>query len=499
MDTILNWVAISIVGFYAFLLGLLMLYGLHRYWIVYLYWKYRKKSPYQDASYQKATPSFDLHDSPVVTVQLPLYNEFYVAGRLIDAVCSLDYPKEKLEIQVLDDSDDATVDVVKGKISFWREKGFHIHHLMRPTRKGYKAGALAWGLERAKGDFIAIFDADFIPPKDFLHATLPYFKNKQVGMVQTRWGHINADYSLLTRVQALFLDGHFLLEHTARYRSGAFFNFNGTAGIWRKETIVSAGGWSDRTLTEDLDLSYRAQLTGWKFVFVPYFVCPAELPVDIHAFRSQQKRWTQGAIQVAKYLLRDLWKASLPLHTKIEATAHLTSNVGYLLTVLVAVLLLPTLLVRERVGWMHVEFVELVTFFATAISIAFFYAVSLREIYPNWKWKLKDIPALLSFGIGMCVSNAKAVWEGLVGTHFEFVRTPKYGICNKFDSWVKNKYSQSNYRSWLPYTFFATYSLLSFVVAFNSKNWFSLPFIFLFVFGFSYVAGLSYVHSHKNQ
>ncbi|MCB4756790.1 MAG: glycosyltransferase, partial [Elusimicrobia bacterium] len=268
--------------------------------------------------------------------------------RLIDSICALDYPKEKLEIQVLDDSTDKTVQIVERKVAEKRSMGFNIQQLRRGTRSDFKAGALAWGLNIAKGEFIGIFDADFMPPSQFLKATLPYFSDSKVGMVQTRWGHVNPDYSLLTRLQALFLDGHFLLEHTARYKSGAFFNFNGTAGIWRKATIETSGGWSARALTEDLDLSYRAQLQGWKFVYVPEFVCPAELPVDINAFRTQQRRWTKGAIQVARYLLKDLWRARLPLHTKVEATAHLTANIGYLMVLVVGLLILPSLLFRSQ-------------------------------------------------------------------------------------------------------------------------------------------------------
>jgi len=477
------------LGIYVLCLLVLMVYGLHRYWIVYLYWRYHKRLK------KIPVPSSSLTYFPHVTVQLPLYNEKYVAPRLIEAVCALDYPKEKLEIQVLDDSNDETVQIVKKIVGEKRKEGYNIHHIQREKRTGFKAGALAYGLKKAKGEFTAIFDADFVPPTAFLKATLPYFQDQKIGMVQTRWGHINADYSLLTRLQALFLDGHFLLEHTARNASGAFFNFNGTAGIWRKEAIVSAGGWSARTLTEDLDLSYRAQLAGWKFIFVPHFVCPAELPVDIAAFRSQQKRWTQGAIQVAKYILKDLWRAPLPLRTKIEATAHLTSNIGYLLTIVVSLLLLPSLLIRSQLNWPGVQVVEFLAFVATTISISFFYAVSQRELYPKWKRKLKDIPALLSFGIGMGVTNARAVLEGLMGKNSDFVRTPKYDIRTRLDTWVKKTYAKRQPTPWRLQACFAGYSLLTFSIAVYLSNWLSLPFIGLFLFGFSYVAGLSYIQS----
>ena len=268
---------------YLLVLGGLSLYGLHRYWILYLYWRHYKKAP----------PLREPPPPPVwprVTVQLPLYNEYYVVERLIDAVCRLDYPRDRLEIQVLDDSADESRALASRKVAEKRAAGFDIHDIHRHDRRGFKAGALADGLQTARGELIAIFDADFLPPADFLKRTVPYFADERIGMVQARWGHINADYSLLTRIQSVYLDGHFILEHTARNRSGAFFNFNGTAGVWRRETIDDAGGWSDDTLTEDLDISYRAQLMGWRFVFLPDLVCPAELPVDVGAFRSQQHR-----------------------------------------------------------------------------------------------------------------------------------------------------------------------------------------------------------------
>ncbi len=480
-----------VVGTYTSLLAVLMLYGLHRYWILLLYWRYRKKG---DAP---PTPAFtsSLIGTPPVTIQLPLYNEMYVAERLIDSICSLDYPREQLEIQVLDDSTDQTIEIVARKVEEKKNQGFDIKHVRRGHRNGYKAGALAFGTKLARGEYIAIFDADFMPPSGFLHATLPHFTDPQVGMVQTRWGHVNPDYSLLTRLQALFLDGHFLLEHTARYKSGAFFNFNGTAGIWRRDAIESSGGWNPRTLTEDLDLSYRAQLAGWRFVYDPDFVCPAELPVDIHAFHSQQRRWAKGALQVARFILGDLWRAKLPLHTKLEATAHLTANIGYLLTFFVALLLLPSLMLRSQVHWAGIQFFEIASFVVTALSISFFYIFSQKELYPNWKWKIKDVPALLSFGIGMCVSNAIAVWEGLVGgNESEFIRTPKYGISNGSDSWLKKNYARGKDNLWFIQIFFSLYSLLTFFIAVEKNYWGALPFIALFIFGFSYVSSLGFIH-----
>ncbi|MFN0117030.1 MAG: cellulose synthase family protein [Elusimicrobiota bacterium] len=427
---------------------------------------------------------------PFVTVQLPLYNEFYVSERLIQAVADLDYPIEKLEIQVLDDSIDETVERVAKEVEKFQLKGINIKHIRRSNRDGFKAGALAYGLQTAQGEFVAIFDADFIPPKDFLKKTIPHFQKPEVGMVQTRWGHINASYSLLTRLQALFLDGHFMLEHTARYKSGSFFNFNGTAGVWRKKAIEDGGGWSPRTLTEDLDLSYRVQLAGWRFIYLPDYVCPAELPVDISSFRSQQHRWTKGALQVARYILKDIWKAKIPFHTKMESTIHLTGNVGYLLSLIISILILPSLYWRSEFESWLLYMVELVVFFTTTVSVVSFYIVSQKEIYSDWKTRIRDIPALLSFGIGMGLFNTRAVIEGLLGHQSEFIRTPKYNIQNKSDLWIKKIYSNKKKKiSWMA-LFFSLYSVVTIFIAVILNHWFVLPFLFLFVFGFFYIASL---------
>lgn len=466
-----------------------MTYGLHRYWIVFLYWRHHKKPVLAS---NRLSPPSTYH--PVVTVQLPIFNERYVVERLIDSVCALDHPSERLEIQVLDDSTDDTVEIAARKVEAMRARGFDIQHLRRGTRDGFKAGALSWGLARSRGEFVAIFDADFMPPPGFLAATLPHFLDEKVGMVQTRWGHLNANYSLLTRLQALFLDGHFLLEHTARFKSGAFFNFNGTAGIWRRQAIETAGGWSARTLTEDLDLSYRAQLAGWKFVYDPDFVCPAELPVDIHAFQSQQSRWTKGALQVARHLLKDLWRAQLPFHTKLEATIHLTGNLGYLLTIVVAVLLLPSLYLRDAIPF-DLGMIEMGIFIATSLSISFFYAVSQKELYPDWRRRMRDLPALLSFGIGMCASNARAVWDGVLGRGSEFVRTPKYDIRTAGDPWISKTYAGGRKGKWRGPASLLAYSLITLAAAASESQWAAVPFILLFVFGFGYVTSLSLLHA----
>src|SRR6186997_200318 len=318
---------------YFFVLSILAIYGWHRYYLVYLYMKNRGKAP------DPALPPPALHELPRVTIQLPIYNEMYVADRLIDAVCEMDYPRELLEIQVLDDSTDETTDIAELAVRRHAARGFDISYLHRVDRRGYKAGALEAGLKVAKADFVAIFDADFVPSPDFLRKTLPYFTHPKIGMVQARWGHINQDYSLLTKIQAILLDAHFVLEHGGRNRAGCFFNFNGTAGVWRREAIADAGGWQHDTLTEDLDLSYRAQLRGWQFVFLPGLVAPAEVPPDIAAFKSQQHRWAKGSVQVFRKLGWRILSSNEPLKVKLEALAHLTGNVGYPCVLLLSLLM----------------------------------------------------------------------------------------------------------------------------------------------------------------
>ncbi|HVO33658.1 MAG TPA: cellulose synthase family protein, partial [Elusimicrobiota bacterium] len=423
---------------YLGLILLLSFYGIHRYWILYLYFRHYK--------WAKPMPVPSLPDLlPIITVQLPVYNERYVVERLIEAVCQLDYPKDRLEIQVLDDSVDDTSAILQQRIDHLREQGgFWIEHVRRSNRTGYKAGALAAGLAGSQGKYLAIFDADFIPPADFLKKTLPYFLDPGVGMVQTRWGHLNENYSLLTWIQSIFLDGHFLIEHTARNRSGAFFNFNGTAGIWRREAIATSGGWQHDTLTEDLDLSYRAQMKGWRFVYLPEVVCPAELPVDIHAFKTQQNRWTMGAIQTAKKMLPTIWRASLPLKVKVEATFHLTACIGYLLAAAFSVLMPLSLYFRSRNHWPVTGMIEVVALVGTTISMGLFYGICQRELHADWKPRLRNLPLMMSIGMGICLSNAKAVLQGLSPRQFEFRRTPKYSIIPGDTSWKKKNYRSRN-------------------------------------------------------
>ena len=328
---------------YFIVLVLLAGYGMHRYRLVYLYYKHRDKRTTEPAAY--------FEELPQVTVQLPIFNEQYVVERLLESICKLKYPREKLEIQVLDDSTDETAEVARGLVERYAALGNPISYHHRSNRAGFKAGALAEGLKTAQGQFIAIFDADFTPPEDFLMRTIHHLRDAKVGMVQTRWTHLNRHYSFLTEVEAILLDGHFVLEHSGRARTGLFFNFNGTAGMWRRATIDDAGGWQHDTLTEDTDLSYRAQLKGWKFIYLQDVECPAELPVEMTAFKTQQARWAKGLIQTGKKILPRMLRSDAPLHTKIEAWYHLTANLSYPLMIMLSVLLLPAMIIRFYQGW----------------------------------------------------------------------------------------------------------------------------------------------------
>jgi cellulose synthase/poly-beta-1,6-N-acetylglucosamine synthase-like glycosyltransferase len=362
----------------------------------------------------------------------------------VKAACSLEYPRDRLEIQVLDDSTDETTETARKIVQNYAGRGHPIILIHRSNREGYKAGALQEGMKAAKGELLAIFDADFVPTPDFLKKIVPHFvAHSNVGMVQARWGHINPDYSLLTKAQSIFLDGHFVIEHTARNRSGRFFNFNGTAGMWRRKCIEEAGGWEHDTLTEDLDLSYRAQMKGWQFVFLPDVVTPAELPVEANAFKAQQHRWAKGSIQTAKKLVPRLITAPIPLKVKTEALFHLTNNFAYLLMIVLSMLMPFSIYFRYQLGWMHSFYIDLPLFISATFSVTFFYTCAQREIYPDWKGRLKFIPFHLALGIGLSVNNAKAVLEAIFNYSSEFKRTPKYAIEKKSDEWKNKKYTHS--------------------------------------------------------
>jgi cellulose synthase/poly-beta-1,6-N-acetylglucosamine synthase-like glycosyltransferase len=480
-------VELGILGLYFLTLVILAIMGCHRYVMVWLYLKHRDR---------KAEPRPLPDVLPRVTVQLPIFNEMYVVDRLLASVTALRYPKDRLEIQVLDDSTDQTTAIASRAVERYRAQGFEIRYLHRSDRTGFKAGALDAGLAQATGEFVLIFDADFVAPPDILEKTLGHFEDARVAMVQARWGHINRDYSLLTEVQSIMLDGHFIVEHGARSRSGRFFNFNGTAGVWRRSAIADAGGWQHDTLTEDLDLSYRAQLRGWRFVYLPDLVAPAELPVEMNAFKTQQQRWAKGSVQVCKKLLPRVLASELGWRQKVEATFHLTANLAYPLMVLLAGLMFPAMLLRYNMGWAEMIVVDVPIFLAATASVCTFYALSQKEQFADWRTRLRYIPAVLGIGVGVSINNALAVIEGLFGKPSEFTRTPKYGIEGTGDTWKQKVYKGKS--NWVPYvelllacyfTFTSLYALAYGLVG-------TLPFIAIFQWGFLYTSGMSLAQSY---
>ena len=438
---------------------------------------------------------------PTITIQLPIYNEKYVAERLVDAVCELDYPKEKMKIMVLDDSDDSTTTLLHKQIQKYQKIGFQIEHVRRGTRDGYKAGALKYAMKTTDSKFVAIFDADFIPPKWFLRKAIPHFANSNTGLIQCRWGHLNENYSALTQAQALNLDFHFLVEQKAKSNSSLFMNFNGTAGIWRKECIDDAGGWHTSTLVEDLDLSYRAQMKGWSCLFLPDIVVDAELPVQMNGAKRQQFRWAKGSIQCAVKLLGDiLIKRKIAFDTKLQAFIQLTRHVVFPL-MLLQFLLLPILLASE-VNLYIVSFLPaltLATYFAMGPGA---YVLVIHKMYDGstWKDKVKALPYLLVYSIGMAVNNSVAVFDGVVGKKNEFLRTPKYGIIKNDDDWRDKAYNLPFTKTTLLEMFFAVYGILGIFIAIFSNNPIFAPIIALQTVGFFYIALMSFSHTrYKRQ
>ena len=470
-----------LVGLYFVLLVCLSAYGAHRAYLLYLYTRYRPRPP-------AGPPDDDGDDDlPFVTVQLPVYNERYVVERLIDAAARLDYPPRRLEIQVLDDSTDETQQVAAAAVARWSARGVAIRRLHRAERTGYKAGALAAGLRAARGEAIAIFDADFLPPRDFLRRALPPLREPGVGLVQARWGHVNRDCSWLTRVQALLLDAHFVLEHGARHRGGCFFNFNGTAGVWRRAAIDAAGGWQPDTLTEDLDLSYRAQLAGWRFVFLPDLVAPAELPVEMNAFKTQQHRWALGSIQTCLKVLPPVLRSGLPLRIRLEAFFHLTANFNYPLLLLASVLLVPALFLRAQAGSQTLLLVDVPLFCAAALSMVNFYAVSQRAVRRDWLSQLRYVPLAIAVGIGLSVNNTRAVLGALRRVRPPFVRTPKYGVVGRRDEWRSKRYRQAVAGQPLVELALGLYFTLAAIGAAASGLFAAVPLLGVFSFGFLYM------------
>jgi cellulose synthase/poly-beta-1,6-N-acetylglucosamine synthase-like glycosyltransferase len=472
---------------YFIVLFILALYGLHRYWLVYDYYRYSKNIP-------PAPPP--VTDWPRVTIQLPIFNERYVIERLVEAVSRFDYPAELLDVQVLDDSTDETQEIARNCVERFAAQGMPIAYIHRTNREGYKAGALENGLKIAQGQFIVIFDADFVPSPDFLRLTIPYFMNPRggagIGMVQTRWTYLNTDYSLLTQVETILLDGHFVVEHGARSRRGTFFNFNGTAGVWRRKAIDQAGGWQHDTLTEDTDLSYRAQLKGWKFLYLPHIECLSELPVDMNGFKAQQARWAKGLMQTAKKILPKVFRANVPWHVKSEAFFHLTANISYPLMVLLSTMLLPAMIVRFYQGWFQMLVIDLPLFLASTCSISSFYLVAQKELRPKtWYRTFLYLPFVMATGIGISVRNAQAVLEAIAGKKSEFARTPKYNIAGKNGSFAKKSYR--NKAGWMPFAeiLLGLYFALTVVYAVLNENYATVPFLLLFVWGYLYTGCMS--------
>ncbi len=471
-----------VVSYYATLLAL-AIYGWHRYHLLSLFYRHAPKRP---------RPPAPIEPLPPVTVQLPIYNERYVVERLIRAACALDYPADRLEIQILDDSTDDTSRIAAAVAGEMRRRGHDVRHLRRAHRRGFKAGALAEGLARARGELVAVFDADFVPAPSFLLDLVHYFSDPRVGMVQARWGHLNREYSVLTRIQSIFLDGHFVIEHAARHRAGRFFNFNGTAGIWRRACIESAGGWQADTLTEDLDLSYRAQLGGWEFVFLPEVVAPAELPADMDSFKTQQHRWTLGSIQTGVKILPRLLRARLPLKVKIEALFHLTNNGAYALMVLLAILIVPAVVARRALGLDRLMYLDLPLFLTSTLSISTFYLCARRELRDDWLSTLAYLPFLMSLGIGLSLNNARAVCAAFSGGRAEFLRTPKYRLEGTTGDWRRSAYRGLGGRAWtaaemLLGVYFTGVSAW----AIMNGHYAALPFFLLFQMGYFYTSFLS--------
>ena len=466
-------------------------YGCHRLCIIYLYLRHSWRRP-------EAKERFE--ELPTVTVQLPVFNELHVVERLLTSVARLDYPKDKLQIQLLDDSTDETTEIARTEIDKLKAQGFDAELIHREDRTGFKAGALENGLKTSTGEYVFILDADFVPNPDVLRETIHYFTDDQIGLIQTRWGHLNRNYNLLTRVQAMFLDGHLELEQTARNRSGRFFTFNGTGGIWRKQCIIDAGGWEHDTLTEDMDLSYRAQLRNWRFIFLNEVETPAELPVDMDGFKSQQHRWTKGSIQCCKKVLPAIWRSKFPLYVKLEATAHLTANFAWLLLMVLCFLIFPnTKYQPEMSDWVR-ALIHIPIFIFASGSVVFFYLMSQKALNPKgWFREIIYLPCLLALGIGMSINNTRAVLEALFNMESGFVRTPKYGIEKKKAENVstdrKRRYKAIKSVTPVLEFLFGLFFLFVLLDALLSGNLVSFIFLLPFPIGFFYTSLSSFAIS----
>lgn len=464
----------GVLVLYFLVLLVLCSYGLHRAHLVFLLLRNRSKVKQTLAAY--SLPA----ELPRVTIQLPLYNEATVVERLLDAVSNIDYPRHLLDVQVLDDSNDETRLLSSRKVMQLQTQGLNIEHIRRPDRIGYKAGALDFGLGTAQGELVAIFDADFIPQPEFLMKIVGHFQDPKVAMVQTRWAHLNREHSILTRAQALLLDGHHVVENQARFASGRLFNFAGTGGIWRKHVIADAGGWQHDTLTEDLDLSYRAQLRGWKFIYRPDITTPSELPEDVSALRAQQYRWAKGTIQCARKLLRRVWTSELSLAQRIEAVFHFTPHFAYPLMMLLSVLVLPAVLLVPAGSVQTMLLVDLPLCLGATGSMTLYFALAERQQGRSAWSALAMVPALIALGAGLSPLITKAVFQGMRHMAGEFVRTPKRGEGTA-------RYRQ---RVQLPWTELSLglLSAVATLAAISTEHWFAVPFTGLFSVGYHYVA-----------
>ncbi len=489
LDTF-DWVVLIV---YFSILGTLAVYGAYRIKQVIDFWRYRKFVPRPSGRFTEA-------ELPRITVQLPLFNELYVVDRLLKAVTAIDYPHDKLEIQVLDDSTDETVKVAEAVVAKYAAQGFDIHYIHRADRTGFKAGALENGNKYAKGELFAIFDADFVPKPDCLRKLVDFFTDPLVGCAQMRWAHINGDYNLLTRLQTIMLDGHFVVEQTTRNRTGGFFNFNGTAGIWRRRAIEMSGGWQHDTLTEDTDLSFRAQLMGWKFVYLLDEEAPAEIPVEINAFKAQQRRWAKGVMQVGLKLYPRICLAPLPLRVKLEMFFRLTGNISYPLMIVASFLQFPLLLVRYNQPFYHLMVLDLPLLIFSSISVVLFYGSAVWYLDKKRTPRLLHLPLVMGLGIGLAFSNARAVLEALIGLKSEFVRTPKYRVEETNDAtWKRKKYKRK--RGLLPLLelSFAVYFLLAIAYSARLHMWGTIPFLLLFFFGFGYMGLMSLLQTASGK
>lgn len=468
----------------------LFIYGMQGISMIYHYSKLKPADPV-------IAPIRNQEDLPAVTVQLPLYNELYVAGRLVEAVCALDYPRERLEIQLLDDSTDETIELLAALVQQKKDLGFRIEHIRRSDRSGFKAGALREGLAQASGEFIAIFDADFLPQPEFLLNVIPYLMaDSRLGLVQARWEHLNHDYSLLTRIQALALDAHFAMEQQVRNRASLFMNFNGTAGVWRKSCIEDAGNWHADTLTEDLDLSYRAQLRGWRFLYLNDLAVPAELPSEINGLKSQQFRWTKGAIETAKKHLPAVWRSELPLRVKLHATAHLTSNLVFPCILLIALLNLPMVYLKQAHPEWEMYFDAMGIFMISTISTVLFYVLAQRDIRRDWRNRMLLFPVFMAGTMGLAVNNTRAVLEALFNRRSAFERTPKYNIMTSADQWLGSRYRYSKVKGEVVLELLlAVYFLVALAASVYFMEISLIPFQLMFLCGFGFTGYLSLRHA----